>query len=206
MGQRMGHPTHSCPLCGSPCHPGHSRRQLPLQGQSEILLPGHCHSPGDCSGFPSTPARVLRKPRGSWGSLVEGSADSVFGTPRRQPPSRPGLPRQPPTQHSIAWLRPRESTPEGRGRRLKRGERPLPLPEKALTLSLNWGAEERTDPLAKNLPLLVTRVWSSLFLAGWDGASLMWLYAMLRCLLLLGTHCSPGLEWGSLLPSKVLRT
>lgn len=41
-------------------------------------------------------------------------------------------------------------------------------------------------PLAKNLPLLMTHVWSGLFLAGWDGILLIG--SMLRCLLLLGTH------------------
>lgn len=57
---------------------------------------------------------------------------------RSQPPSRLWLPGQPTTQHSVACLRPGASILGGRGR-----EQALPLPEAALTPSLNWGAARR---------------------------------------------------------------
>lgn len=53
-------------------------------------------------------------------------------------------------------------------------------------------------PLAKNSPLLVTHVWSGLFLAGWDGTLLTWLYAQMSAII---GHPLLARSWvGSLTP------
>lgn len=78
------------------------------------------------------------------------------------------------------------------------GQQPLPLPG-ALTPRLNWGARgEDVGPLAKNSPLLVTHVWSGLFLDGWDGTSLTWLCAQMSAII---GHPLLARSWvGSLTP------
>lgn len=66
--ERMSHPLAPALLPALPATPSHSHRQLVLQGQSGIFLPGHGHSPGDCWAFfltegGATPYSVL--PEGS---------------------------------------------------------------------------------------------------------------------------------------------